>query len=150
MWGWGEFYSTLINFTYNTITNLKPCITGLAESWNAQSGYTHIDVNTSQERFMPEPYGCNDTSVPGRKFIRYIIVFSILAICFEHEILLKGRSGEFCTSYWYYWKLPLNESSASTRAFVWLLYSLHQIFIWGLIYRAQLTSAAMRKNTKYR
>ncbi|XP_039266269.2 uncharacterized protein LOC120341774 isoform X1 [Styela clava] len=82
--------------------------------WDAKSGYTHYEVNSSQDRLMSEPDGCNDTSIPG-------------------------RSGNHCTSTWYYWKLPPDETSALTRAFVWTLYALHQIFIWGLIYRAQLT-----------
>lgn len=88
-------------------------IWGELDDWYALSGYSHYTVNSSQQRFMPEPYGCNDTSVPGR-----------------------NHSG--CTGTWYYWKLPPPDATAGTRALVWLCYSLHQIFIWGLIYRAQL------------
>lgn len=91
--------------------------------WNAKSGYTHYEVNSSQERLMSEPEGCNDTSIPG-------------------------RSGEWCTSTWYYWKLPPYEVTAWTRAAVWILYSLHQIFIWGLIYRAQLTVTKQKYEEK--
>ncbi|XP_077973639.1 uncharacterized protein LOC120337662 [Styela clava] len=84
-------------------------------NWKANSGYFHYEVNSSQQRLLPEPDNtCNDTSFPG-------------------------RSGQHCRQNWYYWKLPPNESTATTKAVVWLLYSLHQIFVWGLIYRCQLT-----------
>jgi len=38
---------------------------GIAEDWNALSGYYYEGNNNTIDRFLPEPFGCNDTSVPG-------------------------------------------------------------------------------------
>jgi len=90
---------------------------GEADGWYALSGYTY--VNTTKDgvvRFTPEPYGCNDTSTPG-------------------------RSGTDCTANWYFWKLPYDHVSTLSRAMVWLFYATHQIFVWALIYKAQLENS---------
>ena len=42
-----------------------------------------------------------------------------------------------CYARWYYWQLPRDEANALTRAVVWLLYVLHQILHWVLIWYAQ-------------
>lgn len=87
---------------------------GNAAGWYALSGYTYVnETDDGKIRFMDEPFGCNDTTIPG-------------------------RSGTDCTSNWYFWKLPYDDVTTLSRAIVWLLYSLHQIFVWGLIYKAQL------------
>ena len=50
-----------------------------------------------------------------------------------------GRSGlPDCTASWYFWKLPTDQITPLTRGIMWLMYSSHQIFIWALIYKAQL------------
>lgn len=87
---------------------------GVKEGWYALSGYNYDNVTSSGKvRFMDEPFGCNDTSIPG-------------------------RSGTDCTSNWYFWKLPYDDVTTLSRAIVWLLYALHQLFVWALIYKAQL------------
>ncbi|XP_076810433.1 uncharacterized protein LOC143453151 [Clavelina lepadiformis] len=92
---------------------------GIAEGWNAQSGYYYEEINNTRVRFLPEPTYCNET--------------------------LPGRSGSGCTSTWYFWKLPLEQVTVLSRAMVWLFYCLHQIFVWGLIYRAQLINSFKSK-----
>ncbi|XP_078483384.1 uncharacterized protein LOC113475452 [Ciona intestinalis] len=91
---------------------------------HAQSGYTYESVNNSMIRFLPEPYFCNDTSIPG-------------------------RSGAECSGTWYFWKLPPDQVTILTHAIVWLFYCLHQVFIWALIYRAQLTVSRRKDGKKY-
>lgn len=85
-------------------------IWGNARDWYDQSGYGYNGTG----RFDTEPFGCNDTSEPGR-----------------HGL-------PDCTASWYFWKLPTDEITPLTRGIMWLLYSTHQIFIWALIYKAQL------------
>jgi len=104
---------------------------GNAAGWYALSGYTYVNNTDGGIRFMEEPFGCNDTSIPG-------------------------RSGTDCTSNWYFWKLPYDDITVLSRAIVWLLYSLHQVFVWALIYKAQLemspyygNSDKLKKTPKY-
>jgi len=61
-----------------------------------------------------------------------------ISAVFYHCIIIAARSGTQCASTWYFWKLPPEDISVLTRAIVWLFYCLHQVFVWGLIYRAQL------------
>jgi len=96
---------------------------GAADGWYALSGYTYVNVtNAGILRFMDEPIGCNDTTIPG-------------------------RSGTDCTANWYFWKLPYDDITTLTRAIVWLCYALHQIFIWGLLYKAQLEKSPYYNKT---
>jgi len=78
-------------------------------NWGAQSGYGYNGTG----RFDTEPYGCNDTSEPGRYGL------------------------PDCTSSWYFWKLPSDKITKLSRATMWVMYSFHQIFLWVIIYKAQ-------------
>ncbi|CAK8696309.1 unnamed protein product [Clavelina lepadiformis] len=94
---------------------------GLSKSWGLKSGYHNMKMNQSLDRFLPEPFDCNETSI-------------------------EGRFGEDCVSLWYFWKLPPDKTTVLSHAMVWLLYSLHQIFVWGLLYRAQLLKSQYSKS----
>ena len=50
-------------------------ISGLADGWNAWSGYYYNEVNDTRYRFLPEPFGCNDTSIPGIVVFLQLFVF---------------------------------------------------------------------------
>eukprot|EP00057_Strongylocentrotus_purpuratus_P005495 XP_003731096.1 PREDICTED: uncharacterized protein LOC100888274 [Strongylocentrotus purpuratus] len=84
---------------------------GRARRWDADSGFTHNTSETSEERFLSEPF----VEEPG----------------------VIGRCGIGATSRWYYWKLKPVEVSALTRIVPWLCYTLHQLFVWSCIYYAQ-------------
>jgi len=84
-------------------------IWGSSADWGAQSGYGYNGTG----RFDTEPYGCNDTSEPGRSGL------------------------PDCTASWYFWKLPTEQITHLSRATMWVMYSLHQISIWVIIYKAQ-------------
>ena len=84
---------------------------GALRKWDANSGWSHNESETSEERFLPEPF------VP------------------EPDVL--GRYGSDCVARWYYWKLPPSEANAITRVITWLCYSCHQLLIWGCIFYGQ-------------
>ena len=66
------------------------------------------------------------------------IRFLTLLVKQQNQTFVLGRSGTTCSFFWYFWKLPVDDVTILTQSMVWLFYSLHQVFIWGLIYRAQL------------
>ena len=45
--------------------NILIKILGNAAGWYALSGYTYVNNTDGGIRFMEEPFGCNDTSIPG-------------------------------------------------------------------------------------
>jgi hypothetical protein len=51
-----------------------------------------------------------------------------------------------CYSRWYYWQLPQDQADAVSRAVVWVLYALHQIGHWVLIWFAQQHKKEMLEN----
>lgn len=56
-----------------------------------------------------------------------------------------------CYSKWYYWQLPEDQVTVATRAFVWILYVLHQLSHWAFIWIAQQDRAKIiaRKEEVY-
>ncbi|XP_074650622.1 uncharacterized protein LOC141905581 isoform X2 [Tubulanus polymorphus] len=88
---------------------------GNAKGWYAPSGYVHNVSVTSQERFWPEPF----VEEPG----------------------VHGRYGSGRTGRWYYWKLPPDRVTVFTQFFIWACYISHQVFMWTVIYIAQLKKA---------
>jgi hypothetical protein len=116
---------------------------GYARGWNVSltTGTFQFETVENAKRFWPEPnsYEQNadiDSNIPGRDFAT-------------------------ASSTWYYWKLrpagvdycqpgefdPITEpyvlscdvpqSTAGTKAFVWSCYLIHQVTIWGIIFKAQ-------------
>ncbi|XP_070540932.1 uncharacterized protein [Ptychodera flava] len=85
---------------------------GSFRGWDANSGYTHNISKTSRGRFLPEPY--------------------------HEEFNVTGRYGIDASARWYYWKLAPQRVTVLTRGAVWLCYIFHQVFVWTVIYEAQI------------
>ncbi|XP_071484096.1 uncharacterized protein [Diadema antillarum] len=101
----------VIGVVFITCILIAMIFIGDYRGWDADSGYDHNLSESSQERFLPEP--------------------------FEEEPGVPGRHGSGATARWYYWQLPPDEVTALTRSITWICYVLHQLFMWGCIYYAQ-------------
>ncbi|PIK36668.1 hypothetical protein BSL78_26503 [Apostichopus japonicus] len=84
---------------------------GKLQDWDAKSGWTHNESETSSERFLPEP--------------------TVI------EVGVPGRCDATASSRWYYWQLPPAKANALSRGIVWFCYASHQLFMWATIYIAQ-------------
>ncbi|XP_041477425.1 uncharacterized protein LOC121425438 isoform X2 [Lytechinus variegatus] len=101
----------LIGIVFVTALLLAMMFIGNSRGWDADAGYYHNESESSQERFLPEPY----IEEPG----------------------VPGRYGSGASARWYYWQIPPEEVTALTRGIMWLCYVTHQLFVWGCIYYAQ-------------
>lgn len=100
-----------IGIIFIIVLMLAMIFIGNSRGWDADSGYCHNESESSQERFLPEPY----IEEPG----------------------VPGRHGAGASARWYYWQIPPADVTAWTRGLMWLCYVAHQLFIWGCIYYAQ-------------
>ncbi len=116
---------------------------GYSRGWNVSltTGLYEFETVYNSKRFWPEPNAYKENA--------------------DIDANIPGRDWPSASSTWYYWKLrpagvsfcqteefdPVTEpyvlscdipqSTASTKAFVWSCYLLHQVTIWAIIYKAQ-------------
>lgn len=103
---------------------------GAAKDWSSEKPI----LNPNPERFWPKPNA--SCTVPDP---------------YADEAPIRTVSKD-CYSKWYYWQLPEDEVTVATRAFVWILYVLHQLSHWAFIWIAQQDRAKIiaRKEEVYR
>ena len=103
---------------------------GGAKDWSSEKPI----LNPNPERFWPKPNA--SCTVPDP---------------YADEAPIRTVQKD-CYSKWYYWQLPEDEVTVATRAFVWILYVLHQLSHWAFIWIAQQDRSKIiaRKEEVYR
>jgi len=97
---------------------------GGTKGWSAEKPIVWPD----QDRFWPKPNATN---------------------CSNFDPLYEApvrHVEKDCYSRWYYWQLPQDQADAVSRVVVWVLYALHQIGHWVLIWFAQQHKKEMLEN----